>query len=77
MLATAGSGDVLSGIIGALLAGAQARGEIHGIADAARIAAAGCWLHGRVGNLASADGQPVNATSLIDALGQAIATARG
>ena len=77
MLATAGSGDVLSGIIGALLAGAQARGEIHDIADAARIAAAGCWLHGRAGNLASAAGQPVNATSLIDALGQAIATARG
>ena len=77
MLATAGSGDVLSGIIGALLAGAQARGEIRGVADAARIAAAGCWLHGRAGNLAVVGGQPVSATSLIDALGQAIATARG
>lgn len=76
MLATAGSGDVLSGIIGALLAGAQARGEIHEVADAALIAAAGCWLHGRAGNIAGADGHPVNATVLIRALGQAIAMAR-
>ncbi len=76
VLATAGSGDVLSGIIGALLAQAQAqaRAGIYGVVDAARIAAAGCWLHGRAGNLAGAQGQPVTASSLIDSLGRAMAT---
>jgi hydroxyethylthiazole kinase-like uncharacterized protein yjeF len=74
VLATAGSGDVLSGMIGALLAQAQARAGIHGVADAARIAAVGCWLHGRAGNLAAAQGQPVTASSLIDSLGRAMTT---
>lgn len=72
VLATAGSGDVLSGIIGALLAQAQASGGMNGVDDAARIAAAGCWLHGRAGNLAGAQGQPVTASSLIDSLGRAM-----
>ena len=74
VLATAGSGDVLSGIIGALLAQAQARGGMNGVDDAARIAAAGCWLHGRAGNLAGAQGQPVTASSLIGSLGRAMKT---
>lgn len=46
-LATAGTGDVLSGIIGALLA----RGL-----DAFDAAAAGAWLHGRAAALGSAEG---------------------
>ena len=74
VLATAGSGDVLSGIIGALLAQAQARGGIHGVDDAARIAATACWLHGRAGNLAGAQGRPVTASSLIESGGRAMAT---
>ena len=74
VLATAGSGDVLSGVIGALLAQAQARAGIYGVADAARIAAVACWLHGRAGNLAGAEGQPVTASSLIDSLGRAMKT---
>ncbi len=74
VLATAGSGDVLSGIIGALLAQSQARGDIRGVSDAARFAAAGCWLHGRAGNLAGEEGQPVTASSLIDSLGRAMTT---
>jgi len=40
-LATAGTGDVLSGIIGALLAQG-----VHPL----RAAAAGAWLHGRAGD---------------------------
>ena len=74
VLATAGSGDVLSGIIGALLGQAQARGGMNGVDDAARIAAAGCWLHGRAGTLAGAQGQPVTASSLIGSLGRAMKT---
>lgn len=45
-MATAGSGDVLSGLIGALLA----RG--HDLGDAARL---GAHLHGRAGDLAAAE----------------------
>ena len=46
-LATAGTGDVLSGVIGALLAS--------GI-DAADAAAAGAWIHGAAGRRRPADG---------------------
>ena len=46
-LATAGSGDVLSGVISALLA----RGV-----PALEAAAAGAWLHGRAAHESSADG---------------------
>ncbi len=46
-LATAGTGDVLSGIIGALLA--------QGL-DACEAAAAGAWIHGRAGRLGSRRG---------------------
>ena len=48
-MATAGAGDVLTGLLGALLA----RGMT--AADAARL---GAWLHGRAGDLAAAEGSP-------------------
>jgi NAD(P)H-hydrate epimerase len=48
-LATAGSGDVLSGIIGALLA--QPPGGPADAVDAARLVAAGAFLHGRAARL--------------------------
>src|SRR4051794_269567 len=50
-LATAGTGDVLGGVLGALVAGAAADGTV----DAerlARLAASAAWLHGRAANLA-------------------------
>lgn len=56
-LATAGTGDVLSGIIAALLA----RGV-----DPLRAAAAGAWLHGRAGAQGPEEG--LVASDLIDAL---------
>jgi hydroxyethylthiazole kinase-like uncharacterized protein yjeF len=63
-LATAGSGDVLSGLAGALLAQGLST------ADAAMAAA---YLHGLAGRLA-ADGAPIGATDIIDALPAAIRT---
>ena len=64
-MATAGSGDVLTGVITALLA----QGLVHW--DAARL---GVWVHGCAGDLASARiGQPgLTAVELIEALPAAI-----
>lgn len=76
-LATAGSGDVLTGVMGALLAGAAARSTTR-LSDerAAEIAAAACWLHGAAGVLASRGGHPVNASDLVVALPAAVAQVR-
>ena len=48
-LATAGSGDVLAGLCGALLAGGL---------DPFDAGSVGAWLHGLAGRLASAGGAP-------------------
>jgi ADP-dependent NAD(P)H-hydrate dehydratase / NAD(P)H-hydrate epimerase len=61
-LATAGSGDVLSGLGGALLAGGVRPAEA---------AAAAAWLHGLAGSIA-ADGAPTSAGGLLDALPAAL-----
>ena len=62
-LATAGSGDVLSGLAGALLA--------QGVAPARAAGAAAAFLHGLAGRLAAADA-PIGATDIITALPEAI-----
>jgi len=69
-LATAGSGDVLTGILAGLCANRAL--EPVGLADIA----AGVWLHGLAGTLASAESLPVNADDLLDELPDAIALAR-
>jgi hydroxyethylthiazole kinase-like uncharacterized protein yjeF len=61
-LATAGSGDVLSGLAGSLLA--------QGL-DAATAAAAAAFLHGMAGRLAARDA-PIGASDLISAIPAAI-----
>lgn len=62
-MATAGSGDVLTGVVGALLA----RG-----CDPLLAARAAAWWHGRAGDRAAERGQPsVVASDLIDELGGA------
>ncbi len=66
-LATAGSGDVLSGLAGALLA--------QGLPPD-RAGAAGAYLHGLAGRLA-ADGAPIGASDLLRALPAASRAVRG
>ena len=71
-LAVAGSGDVLAGLLGALLATGPAPGITP--LDAA---SAACWLHGTAGAIAGAGGRPVTASSIIAALPEAVARGRG
>jgi NAD(P)H-hydrate repair Nnr-like enzyme with NAD(P)H-hydrate dehydratase domain len=69
-LATAGSGDVLAGIIGAL----SATNEIEILNSPnrfAEIAATGAFIHDRAARLASKGG-PISATSIIEYLPEAI-----
>lgn len=74
-LGTAGSGDVLSGLLGALLAGGAARGDVDA-GEAAGIAAAAVGLHGLAGRLAAQGGRPVTAPDIIAAIPDAIALVR-
>jgi hydroxyethylthiazole kinase-like uncharacterized protein yjeF len=73
-LATAGSGDVLGGVLGALLAGASARvaDATDPLAEVARVAAAAAWLHGRAGERASGGG-PITALDVAEAMPRAVA----
>ncbi|MBM3668550.1 MAG: NAD(P)H-hydrate dehydratase [Actinobacteria bacterium] len=71
-LACAGSGDVLSGILGGLAAGAQARGEIVDV----DVISAGVWIHGVAGQVAAEGGRTVTATDIAAHVADAIAIAR-
>ena len=66
-LATAGSGDVLAGLCGALLAGGL---------DPFDAGAAGAWLHGLAGRLVSHGGSPISAGDVLDALPEAFRRVR-
>ena len=70
-VATAGAGDVLGGVLGALLATHEAllQREPSALAD---LAAAAAWLHGEAGRRASAGG-PIQALDLAEALPATIA----
>ncbi|CAH0202609.1 Bifunctional NAD(P)H-hydrate repair enzyme Nnr [Microbacterium oxydans] len=70
-LATAGTGDVLGGVLGALLAANPHAAD-------AEVAAAGAWLHGYAGRLAAGaiegtPGHPIVALDVAHALPHAIA----
>lgn len=73
-LATAGTGDVLAGALGALVAGAEAARGAEPTVDLAALAAAAAWLHSRAARLAShvRDGGPVTAGDVADALAAAV-----
>ena len=72
-LGTAGSGDVLTGITTAVLAGLHARAPRADAADVARAVAAAVWLHGRAGRLAP---EPATATDIAACVRAAVASAR-
>jgi len=74
-LATAGTGDVLAGAIGALVAADRAAGRSTALAE---LAAAAAWLHGLAGRIASdaaagRPGRPIVALEVADALPAAFA----
>ena len=73
-LATAGSGDVLAGLIAGMLATAARSGGVDAGA-AARVAARAVGLHGLAGRLAGSEGGPVTAVDVCAALRAAHAAA--
>lgn len=66
-LATAGTGDVLTGILGAVLAGWRARAESGEEGDFGAAVATGVMLHGLAGKRASRGG-PIRASQIAQAL---------
>src|SRR5690606_813387 len=74
-LATAGTGDVLAGVIGALVAGAAADRTLDAAALAS-VALAGARLHARAAEVAAAGG-PITALDVAQALPRAVAEALG
>lgn len=75
-LATAGSGDVLAGLIGSMLAAQRYQGD-PGATEVRRTAAAGAFLHGVAGWLAAVDGRPIVSEDVLAAIPSAVAAARG
>lgn len=73
-LATAGSGDVLAGLMGGFLAHRAAQGGSS--TESARWVAAAVYTHGLAARLVGADGTPVVATDLPEGIGKAIAALR-
>ena len=72
-LATAGSGDVLTGLMGGFFAQRAAR---QSSTESARCAAAAVYLHGLAARLAGGDDRPVVATDIAEHIGDAVATLR-
>ena len=71
LLATAGTGDVLAGIIGAVLATNSVK-RVPGFQELGQIAATGVYLHGRAAELAGEDG-PFPALNVAEAASRAFA----
>lgn len=79
-LATAGTGDVLGGVLGAVVAGASAAGRAS-LDDLAACAATAAWLHGTAGTVAAAGrggtGGPITALDVAEALPAVVASVLG
>ncbi|WP_029149589.1 ADP-dependent NAD(P)H-hydrate dehydratase [Microbacterium indicum] len=68
-LAAAGTGDVLAGVIGSVLATAAARNRDGlDVEELGPIAATGAWLHGTAGRIAAGPGRPITALDVAHAL---------
>lgn len=75
-LATAGSGDVLAGLLGSMLAAQCAHNPGIDLPQAAEVAACAALTHGLAGRQAAAAGEPVTAEDVLAFVPQAIATLR-
>ncbi len=75
-LGTAGSGDVLSGFMGAMVASVSAQRRQLNLDQTAEIAAAAVAVHGQAGALAARQGAPVTARDILSSLPGAIAEVR-
>jgi len=75
-LATAGSGDVLSGLVGSLVAAQVARSSDLGGGAIAEVVACAALIHGLAGQLAAATLRPVTALDILAAVSEAIADLR-
>jgi len=77
-LATAGTGDVLGGVLGAVVAGAAAAGHT-ALEDLAACAATAAWVHGAAGTAAAdrhgRSGGPITALDVAEAVPGVIAVA--
>lgn len=76
VLGTAGSGDVLTGLMGGMLAAARAREGALTVDGAALVSAAAVGVHGIAGRLAAHGGRPVTAMDIAHAIPDAIAQVR-
>lgn len=76
-LATAGSGDVLAGLLGSMLASAAAHNPELADHDVVDVTAGAAYVHGVAGRIAADDDEPVTALSVLEALPAAIAIIRG
>ena len=74
-LATAGSGDVLSGLIGGLLAHNASRDDAESVTPA-QVVAAAVWLHGMAGRCATDIDRPITAEDLVRVMPDVIAGVR-
>jgi hydroxyethylthiazole kinase-like uncharacterized protein yjeF len=74
-LATAGSGDVLAGLLGSLVAHHQARGHVD-VDLLARLAAVAAHVHGVAGAVAVGEGRTLASFDLVAALPEAVARVR-
>jgi len=72
-LATAGSGDVLSGLTGSMIAAQRDRTSSGWVRQTA---AAAAYLHGVAGRLAAAGGRPVVSEDVLAAVPEAISLSR-
>ncbi|MFA7266715.1 MAG: NAD(P)H-hydrate dehydratase [Candidatus Nanopelagicales bacterium] len=75
-LATAGSGDVLSGLLGSMLAAEVARNPGIDLTAAAELAACAALVHGLAGRSAASQGAPVTSAAVLAAVPHAISSLR-